>query len=176
MKRQFLILWALLALGHLPAFAVNDQTLQATSTVVQIEVVNGCELNNTSSGTAALGTLNFGEIYKSNSIRDAVTVSGSGSLELRCTPGTTAKITMNAGLYGSGINDRRMRISSGTATLAYQLYTSVNRQTIWDDNLGVSLLFSSDALQSIPVYGRIPIQATPVSGQYSDLVTVTVSY
>lgn len=176
MKRQLPILLTLLGFGHFPVYAVNDQTLSASATVVQIEVVNGCELNNTSSGTAALGTLNFGEIYRSNAIRDAVTSSGSGSLELRCTPGTTAKITMNAGLYGSSVSDRKMRINSGTATLAYQLYTSANRQTIWDDILGVSLLFSSDALQSIPVYGRIPIQATPVSGQYSDLVTVTVSY
>lgn len=158
------------------AFAVNDQTLNASSTQVKMEIVNGCTLNNVSSGNVAIGTLHFGDIYKLNSLRDANTSSGNGNIELRCTPGTTAKITMNAGLYGSNVNDRKMRLNSGTATLNYQLYTSSTRQTVWDDTLGISVLFSSDTTQSIPIYGRVPVQTTPLSGAYSDQVLVTVTY
>ena len=176
MKQQLLVIITLLFFSPLVALAANDQTLNASSTVVKMEVVNGCTLNNVSSGTAALGTLNFGDIYKTNSQRDAVSTNGNGSLQLRCTPGTTAKITMNTGLYGSNVNNRKMKINSGTATLIYQLYTSSDRQTVWDDTLGVSVSFTDDVVKSIPVYGRVPVQTTPLSGQYSDQVVVTVSY
>lgn len=176
MKWQSGMLLAVSGLSATSAFAVNDQTLQSSATVVQMTVVNGCILNNTSSGTATLGTLNFGDIYKLNSIRDAVTTTGNGSLELRCTPGTSVKITMNAGLHGSDVNNRKMRLNSGTDTMIYQLYTTASRQTVWDDTIGVSVTFTNDTLQSIPVYGRVPVQTTPLSGQYSDTVIVTVSY
>jgi len=176
MKQQLLILLILFYSHCANVFALNDQTLTASSTQVKLEVVNGCTLNNVSSGTAALGTLNFGDIYKLNSLRDANTSSGNGNIELRCTPGTTAKITMNAGLYGSNTNNRKMRLNSGSATLTYQLYTSSTRQTVWDDTVGISILFNSDITQSITIYGRVPVQTTPLSGAYSDQILVTVTY
>lgn len=176
MKQQLNLLLILFLLISVDTSALNDQTLQASFTQIKIEVVNGCSLNNVTSGTAALGTLNFGDIYKLNVIRDSVTSVGNGSIELRCTPGTTAKITMNSGLYGSGINNRKMRLTSGSATLDYQLYTTSTRQTVWDDTVGVSAIFNTDAIQSIPIYGRVPVQTTPISGSYSDQVTLTISY
>ncbi len=176
MKQQLTTLLILFFWHCANAFALNDQTLNASSTQIKMEIVNGCTLNNVSSGTAAIGTLNFGDIYKLNSQRDANTSAGNGNIELRCTPGTTATITMNAGLYGSNINNRKMRLNSGTATLTYQLYTSSNRQTIWDDTVGMSILFSNDTTQSIPIYGRVPVQTTPQSGAYSDQILVTVTY
>ncbi len=176
MKQQLATLLILFHLSCANVFAANDQTLSASSTEVKMEVVNGCTLNNVSSGVAAIGTLNFGDIYKLNSQRDANTASGSGNIELHCTPGTTAKITMNAGLYGANINNRKMRLNSGSATLIYQLYTSASRQTVWDDTIGVSVTFNSDAAQSIPIYGRVPVQTTPLSGPYSDQIVVTVTY
>lgn len=176
MKQQCRILLLLFLLNSISADAANDQTLQASATEVKIEVVNGCSLNNVTSGTASLGTLNFGDMYKLNVVRDAVTSLGNGSIELRCTPGTTAKITMNAGLYGNNVNNRKMRLTTGSATLDYQLYTSSTRQTVWDNTIGVSVTFNSDVTQSIFIYGRVPVQTTPISGIYSDQVIVTVSY
>jgi spore coat protein U-like protein len=83
---------------------------------------------------------------------------------------------MNAGLYGSNTNNRKMRLNSGSATLTYQLYTSSTRQTVWDDTVGISILFNSDITQSITIYGRVPVQTTPLSGAYSDQILVTVTY
>jgi spore coat protein U-like protein len=158
------------------AAAVNDQNRNSSPTVVRLEILKGCLLNNTASGSVALGTLNFGDVYATNLARDAVTKSGNGNIELRCTPGTTAQITMNAGLYGGTINNRKMRHTSANSTLNYQLYTSANYSTIWDDSTGVSVIFTADETQFIPIYGRIPAQATPLSGVYTDLIVVTVSY
>jgi spore coat protein U-like protein len=176
MKQQCGLLLILLLFVQLSAQALNDQTLQSSASQVQITVVNGCILNNVASGVAAIGTLNFGNIYKLNAITDAATSVGNGSIALRCTPGTTAKITMDAGLNSSSVNTRKMKLTTGTATLNYQLYTSSARTTVWDNTVGISVVFNADLTQSIPIYGRIPIQTTPTSGSYSDQITVTISY
>jgi len=157
------------------ALATNDQTKTATATSVQLEVINGCLLNN-NSANAILGTLDFGQVYNLNALKDAVSTSGNGTIELRCTPGTTAKITLNAGLYGANISNRKMKLTTGTATLNYQLYTAAARTTVWDDTIGISVNFANDSSVSFPIYARIPVQTTPQSGQYSDQVTVTITY
>lgn len=174
MKSKIIIV--LLILGCAPfTLALNDLTKTASATTVQLEIVNGCLLNN-SSANASLGTLDFGQVYNLTVLKDAVSTSGKGTIELRCTPGTTAKITLNAGLYGSDVNNRKMKLATGVATLNYQLYTAANRTTVWDNNTGVSANFTSDNTQSFPIYARIPAQTTPQSGQYSDQITVTISY
>ncbi len=165
----------MLTLCVCPVLAANDQTKTATATSVQLEVINGCLLNN-SSANAVLGTLDFGQVYNLNALKDAVSTSGNGTIELRCTPGTTAKITLNAGLYGSDVNNRKMKLNTGAATLNYQLYTAADRLTVWDNTIGISVNFTSDITRSFPIYARIPVQSTPQSGQYSDQVTVTISY
>jgi spore coat protein U-like protein len=176
MKWRLSLLLLLTSSVSLSILAANDQTLQSGATLVRIQIVKGCLLNNVATGNASLGSLNFGEIYKTNSLKDGVTVTGNGSILLRCTPGTTAKITMGPGLHGTGINNRRMRLVSGASTLTYQLYTSSDRLTVWDNIQGVSVVFSDDATKTFPVYGRVPAQTTPPSGQYSDQILVTVSY
>lgn len=158
------------------SWAVNDKTLTSNATQIKIQIVNGCLLNNVSTGTAALGTLNFGDIYKTNTLKDGVTASGNGNILLRCTPGTTAKITLGAGLYGTGTGNRKMRLVTGTSTLNYQLYTSSDRLTVWDDVQGLSIAFSDSATKTFPVYGRVLAQSTPPSGQYTDQIIVTVTY
>lgn len=170
------IYFLLFLLAALPVWAVNDKTLTSNPTLIRIEVVNGCLLNNSTVNGLSLGTLNFGNIYATSAATDANTNIGNGSIQLRCTPGTTAKITIGAGLYGSGINNRKMRLGTGMSTLSYQLYTSAARTTVWDDVTGISILLNDDTTKTFPVYGRIPIQATPPSGNYSDQVLVTLSY
>lgn len=174
MNSKLIIISLSVSASHL-AWALNDLTKTASATTVQLEIVNGCLLNN-SSANATLGTLDFGQVYNLNAQKDAVSTSGNGTIELRCTPGTTAKITLNAGLYGSDVNNRKMKLTTGAATLNYQLYTAANRTTVWDNSTGVSVTFVSDATQSFPIYARIPVQTTPQSGQYSDQVTVTITY
>ncbi len=160
----------------LPVWSANDQTLMASATQIRIQIVNGCLLNSSASNGVNVGTLNFGSIFNTNVVRDVTTGTGSGSIELRCTPGITAKITLGAGLYGSGVSNRKMRITPGTATLNYQLYTSAARTTVWDDVTGISIAISDSSTKTFPVYGRIPVQTTPASGNYSDQITVTLSY
>jgi spore coat protein U-like protein len=171
MKQQLKILWLVIGLSAMSVFAANDQTKTSSATTMRIQMLNGV-----SSGTASLGTLAFGDIYKTNTPVNAITTTGNGNIELRCTPGTSAQITLNKGLHGSNVGDRKMRLTTGTATLSYQLYTSSNYQTVWDDTSGISVVFNADTTKTISVYGRVPAQATPMSGHYADQVTVTVTY
>ncbi len=166
----------LLLLMAMPALAQNDKQVLAPTTQVRIQVVKGCQLNQAHQGPVALGSLNFGNVYNLNSPADAHTSLGAGSVQIRCTPGTSARITLGAGLYGSSVSDRKMRHVDGGATLSYQLYTSASRQTLWDDVLGVALVFNNDASQTLAIYGRIPVQLTPLPGAYQDQVVVTLSY
>lgn len=168
------LLFSTLLLPSEFVWAANDLSLTGSSTLVKIQIVNSCTLNNIASGSAVLGTLNFGSIYKLTALQDVTSSAGAGSLELRCTPGTTAKVTLGPGLYGS-VNNRKMSSNAG-ATVAYQLYTSASRQTIWDNTVGLSVLFDNDLTKTIPIYGRIFTQVTPAAGQYNDLVVVTISY
>lgn len=165
----------LIAFWSFSAFAVNDQILQASPTEIKVQVVNSCELNGQQGGVD-LGELDFGRFFSLDSAVYAETTAGNGSLSLRCTPGTDARILLNAGINGGDINSRALLNSPSGQTLSYQLYTTPARNTVWDDVVGVPATFLSDSVQSFTVYGTIPAQATPVSGLYTDSVTVTVQY
>ncbi|MCR6653615.1 MAG: spore coat U domain-containing protein [Cellvibrionaceae bacterium] len=165
----------LLAFWPLLVFGINDQQLQSPATEIRLQIVNGCQLNGQLAG-ADLGTLNFGRIFDLAAPVAQVTASGSGSLRLRCTPGTSARVLLNAGTHGANVNNRRMRHAASGSTLGYQLYTSAAHTNVWDDLTGMDFLFLNDSERLIPIYGLIPAQATPAAGIYSDLVTVTVQY
>lgn len=88
-------------------------------------------------------------------------------------------ISLNAG--GSGtFNPRQMRASSGTDRLNYYLFTDPSRTVIWGDGTGGSSIVSSQITKSTTfnavVYGRIlPGQNVGV-GNYSDVLTATVTW
>ena len=75
------------------------------------------------------------------------------------------------------------RLSSGAATLSYNLYTSSARTTVWGDGSGgtgvvsdsQTLLVGSNA-NYYTVYGRIPALQDVKAGSYSDSIVVTVLY
>lgn len=61
------------------------------------------------------------------------------------------------------------------AQVSYNLYTSATYATVWDNSIGVTGTGNGQD-QLLPVYGRVPVQAAPLSGTYTDTVTVTVSW
>ncbi len=158
------------------SLAQNDQQIIAPPTQVRIQVTQGCILNGVYNTLADLGTLDFGDIYRLDQDHTAISTLGSGTIQLRCTPGTSAQILIDGGMHGSGVHDRRMRHATLNTTISYQVYSSSSYLTLWDDVLGLSLLFDSDAILTIPIYARISAQPTPASGDYSDTLTVTVNY
>lgn len=152
---------------------------------VNATIANGCILG--SSGTtdvSSFGTINFGSNISSLFSPINVTSSqNSGSVVLKCTPNIPVTVAINAGTNATGnigATGRLMKLSTGTATLPYQLYQNTSHTTIWGDgtNGGQLLSFTSDGtVQVFNVYATLFSTTTlPAVGQYNDLVTVTVTY
>jgi len=88
-------------------------------------------------------------------------------------------ITLSSG--GSGtFNPRQMRAASGNDRLNYYLFTDPSRTVIWGDGTGgsshVSSTITKTSIFNALVYGRIlPGQNVGV-GNYSDVLTATVTW
>lgn len=149
-----------------------------TTTAVRLNIVGGCEFSNApvQNSQIMIGTMNFGSVYHAGSPADASSAPGQGSIQFRCTPGVTAKVTMNAGLWGASVANRRMRHTNNTNFLSYQLYTTPARNVVWDATTGRSLTFANDSIQTMTVYGRLPAQSGILPGTYTDTVTVTITW
>lgn len=91
--------------------------------------------------------------------------------------GTPYNVTLNAGQNSGagGVADRNM--TNGTALLPYQLYRDPGRSEVWGNTVPTDTVTGTGtgAVQTIPVYGRVPSANVP-AGSYLDVVTATVVY
>jgi spore coat protein U-like protein len=61
--------------------------------------------------------------------------------------------------------------------IQYELYRDPGRNTRWGNTLGEGQTsVGANTSQTMLVYGRVPPQALPGSGSYSDRIVVTVTY
>jgi spore coat protein U-like protein len=134
---------------------------------VQATVINDCKI--------AATNVNFGTTGVINSA-----LTATGTITAQCTYGDTYSIALNGGSSsGATVTARAMTLSTGTATVAYGLYTDPARTTTWGDGTGGTGTGGGTANgsnQSYTVYGQVPVQRTPVPGSYIDTVTATISY
>lgn len=168
-------IWNRLALMVMLSVPACGYAVTKTATIgFSAEVLSACNIGSTAPGNLGqFGTLNFGNY---GSLSNVIAIAGSvgnGALRVNCLTGTPYRVLISAG--GSGnINARRMTGPSA-AQVAYNLYTSSSYSTIWDNITGVTGV-GNGSDQYLPVYGRVPAQATPASGTYSDTVVVTVTW
>ena len=105
-------------------------------------------------------------------------VDAQSTITATCSNGAGYTIALNAGSTPLGTVAMR-RMEAGASTVNYTMFTDAGRATVWGDGTsGTSLLngSGSGAAQAIPVYGRIPAGQTPGTGNYSDMVTVTITF
>ncbi len=107
------------------------------------------------------------------------TVLAQSSLSVHCTKGATVQIVMNAGLYGSKagsqFGSRSMKSSPGNSYLGYDLCHDSGCASIWSPQ-GYNYVSPSDAGPALALWGRIKTGQQVDTGNYSDVVTVTVSF
>lgn len=160
----------------LSTHAQTSVSSAANTTTINLTVTNGCRLNSsTATSGISLGVLDFGQTMATATAVDAETSGANNGIYLRCTPGTTVAIKINAGLYGTGTT-RHMRRAGFTTNLTYQIYKDVTRSQIWDNTSGIAHTFADDDEVYFPIYGRVLAQATPPAGVYTDTLVVTVEY
>lgn len=153
---------SLAALG----FAAGGAQAQVTNTMpVQITIQDACNVS-----TVAPTTLDFGT--QGPLIAD---VDQTATITVTCTTGADYNVALDGGGAGN-IGARRM--INGGDTVAYQLYRDAGRTLVWGTTIGTDTLAGTGngLAQALPVYGRVPAQATPPAAVYNDSVTVTVSY
>jgi len=135
-------------------------------------------VNSTCSVSSGGGSLSFG-VYDPVAANATTPLTQTGSFQIQCTNGTSARILLGQGSYpGSGSTDaspvRNMAIN-GTGALNYQLYTGPDRGTVWDNQTGV-LQTATGLVQTIDVYGTIFAGQNVAAGNYTDTVVISISY
>ena len=153
-----------ISFGLLPssAWAQSAQTtMDVSATVVKACVVSATNLA-------------FGN-YDPTS---ATPTDASSTITVTCTPGTSFTVGLNAGTTaGTTVTSRKM--ASGSNRLDYALYSDVARTTNWGNTPGTDTPAAATASTSplaLTVYGRIAAQQAAAVGNYTDTVTITVSY
>lgn len=140
---------------------------QSSNLSVSATVSANCSISTT--------PLDFGSI----DTLSASAVDGTGGVSITCTNGSSWAASADVG-SGSGATFASRRMSAGSDTLNYTLYTDAGRTTVWGDGSGSTATVDdtgTGASQSITIYGRIPAGQTSVpAGDYADTVSVTVTY
>lgn len=139
----------------------------ATTTMgVSATVLNACLVSATN---MAFGT------YDPTS---SVPTDATSSISVTCTPGTLFNVGLNAGTTGGATVTTRQMLK-GASPLSYSLYSNAGRSTNWGNTSGTDTVAQTATgilPMSFTVYGRIPAQQSVAAGNYTDTVTVTVSY
>jgi spore coat protein U-like protein len=111
-------------------------------------------------------------------------VDSTSTVSVRCSKNAPFQISLNAGTTVGGTVAQRLMAGPGGDTLQYNLYTPAGYGTVWGDNTGGTGWVSAFGTGlgnwlDYTVNGRIPNsvanQAAAI-GNYSDVITATVSY
>lgn len=120
--------------------------------------------------TVSADTVSFGARGILNSNIDAL-----GAVRVTCTQNLPYNIALNGGMSNTPPTQRKMTM--GNQAVVYGLYRNAARTMPWGDNPGQSVPGTGTGLeQTIPVYGRVAAQTTPLPGMYKDTVVVTITY
>jgi len=160
----------LLGLALLSSLLLSSYSWAATSTTtlgITANVISVCiSLTATS--------LAFGN-YDPTS---ATSTDNTNTFSVRCTLDNSYSIALNGGTTSGGTVSLR-KMTDGSDTLNYNLYTSTGRSTIWGDGTGGTSTVAGTGTgltQNYTIYGRASAQQTSPAGSYSDIITITVTY
>lgn len=121
--------------------------------------------------TVTASELNFGSTGLLSAAKE-----GTSNISVNCVSGTQYRIGLDNGQYAVG-TVRNMQGPSGQR-IGYALYRDSGRTLLWGNTPGTDTvaLTGNGNNQNTTVYGRVPAQTTPSPGNYSDTVTVNVTY
>ena len=154
----------LLFTGSEAAYAATSATLQVSASIVA-----GCVV--TSSG-GLYGTLSFGT-YSALSTAP-VSVALAGGVTLQCTPGVSVSMSVDGGLHNA--SGRHLKIGSGTAQIAYQLFQDAAHSQSLGILQSVNVPYTNANAITLPLFGYVLLPGNQPAGTYSDTLQVQLSY
>lgn len=144
----------------------------AASATTNMNVTASVTANCSITSPAALA---FGAYDPVGANRTANLDAAPFALQVQCTKGAVAQVTLNLGSNAQGTT-RRM-VSGGSNYLQYEIYTSDARTTIWNLTNPVTYTASSSTATGLQVFGRIPFgQDAPAGATYSDTIVATINF
>lgn len=155
-------------------FPVQALTVAAQSFKVNATITPGCSVVTGSGG--AMGTLNFGSYSGVKSGQVSTQFVPNASLSLACTPGVALSMSINGGQNYTTV--RNMQRSGGTDRVPYRLYSSSSlaANTEIGVNQAVSVAYSDSNNIALTLYGAAQLTGFSPAGNYSDQLTVTLSW
>lgn len=164
----------LAVIGLIGIQAANAATTTGTLTV-KATVAKGCSVNTDASGTVADAVLDFGTITSLTANVDGDTTTSGTSIKVLCNNGTAYTVAFGA---GNNVLSGVRRMAGGSSEfIPYNLYLTSNRATALTVNGTTASIIGDGTPQTLDVYGRIPAGSVlPTAGNYTDAVTLTVTY
>lgn len=155
-----LILFLSLSLSGMALAATATGTLN-----VSITIPSSCTV-------VSASAINFGSMASI-----AANIDLNSTLTVRCSSATPYTIGLSAG-SGTGASVATRKMSSGANSVNYSLFRNATRTQVWGQTIGTDTVTGTGtgANQALIIYGRVPAQAVPPPGTYTDTVTVTVTY
>jgi spore coat protein U-like protein len=135
---------------------------------VQVHVISDC--------TVSTNPLNFGS-YDPVATNAAAPLDGTTVVNVYCTQGTAATVSLDLGSHATGTTRRMLGVSGDFLT--YELYRDAGRTAVWNaasTNGGASTSKNTAINNGFTAYGRIFAGQDVSVGSYSDIVLVTVNY
>jgi len=156
-------------------YVSNAQALPTKTIQVAASIVAGCVVSGTNTGV--FGNLNFGT--HSGVISTSVSASyvQSATINLACTPGTPLSMSINGGTHATP-NTRNLKVANFSNLITYRLFTNVNHTAISEIPIdqNVALTYSNANNITLPIYGLLQLNGIQRAGNYSDTLTVTLSW
>jgi spore coat protein U-like protein len=122
--------------------------------------------------TLSTAPLNFGTLNSTTTNTD-VSVNASVTCSSASTP-----YTLNID-YGANAQGTTRRMKLGTTFLPYEVYTTgfgLDAYVQTPGTAGSPGTSGGTGTGTVPIFGRIPAQATPATGVYTDTLAVVINY
>jgi len=106
-------------------------------------------------------------------------VDQTSTITVLCTNTTPYTISLDKGLNGGSVTTRQMKGALPTPdSVNYSLYRDSGRTQNWGQTIGTDTVAGTGTGSNVAatVYGRVPVQTSVKPDNYSDTVTVTVTY
>lgn len=167
LRAFFILSMLLLAAGN--SKAVTTQSFQVSATITP-----GCSVAAGSGGL--FGTLDFGT--HTGVERGSVNTSfvPNGSLSIACTPGVALSMSIDGGQHYTSV--RNMQLAGATSQVPYRLYSSSSLAANSEIgvNQAVSVTYTNSNNIALPLFGVALLTGFSPAGNYSDQLTVTLSW